>query len=106
MAEIYEIIEIPFKVRETTELLVPGHIELLGVGPLAKPGGGLDGSSHLVAWFLTNKFDHSKEKKFEFTVYGNGNPLPDLHNRSYVGTVQDAPWTWHVYSKELNVINL
>ena len=106
MADIYEIKEFPFKVKESTEILVPGHIKLLGIGPLAKPGGNLDGSSHLVAWFLVNKYDHSNETKFEFTVYGNNNPLPDLHNRSYVGTVQDAPWTWHVYVKELDISTL
>ena len=49
----------------------------------------------LYLWAIVN----TNEKKVPkiITIYGTGQPTPDLTHAKYIGTVQDGFYAWHVF---------
>lgn len=78
-----------FQVQDVVEIEMPQGARILSVGNQNKP-------YHICVWALV---DPSAIKiKRTLYIFGTGQPVPQaITGSSFVGTVFDGPYVWHVF---------
>lgn len=60
-------------------------------------------NGELVTWATIN--DRQPNRKILFKIFGTGWEFPDdFEFGTYLKTVQDGPWVWHIFAKEIDAV--
>lgn len=82
----YELNELPYR----TKLELPKTHKILCVQYQ---------NNQLYLWAIVD--DSSPQKQIEIIVYGTGHEIDDVINLSYITTIQEPPYVWHLFKKEI-----
>jgi hypothetical protein len=60
-------------------------------------------NGEIVAWATIN--DRQPNRKLLFKIFGTGWEFPDdFEFGTYLKTVQDGPWVWHIFATEIEAV--
>lgn len=80
----------PLRLTDVQTVMMPAGAEILAVGVQA------DG---IMLWARVDPAV-SERQGYNIAIVGTGHPAPDDTQSTYIGTVMDGPYVWHVFTEK------